>query len=332
MARRAIGRPERPGALYTRRAAVLGRVTPVSLLSLHSAQPGAGKSTVAVGLAGVLQRSGASVRLERSAGDDTAADDARTFAQVEGVRSTGRPAADPASFQDTDVTIVEAAGVGGAPSSHLGVGSAAIIVSRSGESDGPALAALIEATGAAGLIVTAAPPGTTDDAMAARARALHLPLLGWLPQDRLLAAPLIAGMAAAVGGELSGAPELHDEAVEWLQVGPISAHPGSDHFGRYPDQAVVTRHDKIDVALAALDAGAVCLILSGGAPSLPYVAQRAESEEFALIITPLATPEAVNRIGALYGRSAFRGARKRERARALLEPRVDLAALRALLA
>ena len=62
------------------------------------------------------------------------------------------------------------------------------------------------------------------------------------------------------------------------------------------------------------------------------MAQRAESEEFALIITPLATPEAVNRIGALYGRSAFRGARKRQRARALLEPRLDLAALRALLA
>ena len=121
-------------------------------------------------------------------------------------------------------------------------------------------------------------------------------------------------MAQAIDGELGGDATLWGEAAEWLQVGPISAHSGIDHFSRYPDKSVITRNDKLDVALAALDAEPLCLILSGGAPNLPYIAQRAEQEQFALIVTPLDTPQAVNRIGELYGRTPFAGARKRGRA------------------
>jgi BioD-like phosphotransacetylase family protein len=138
-------------------------------------------------------------------------------------------------------------------------------------------------------------------------------------------------MAAAVDGRLSGAREWYAEAVTWLQIGPISAHSGIEHFSRYPDKAVVTRNDKIDVALAALDSEPACLILSGGEPTLPYVAQRAESEDFALITTSLSTPEVVTRIGELYANTSFSGRRKVQRAAALASEHLDLATIRRVL-
>ena len=155
---------------------------------------------------------------------------------------------------------------------------------------------------------------------------IGVPLLAALPQDRLLSAPLVEAMAHAIQGELTGDAYLWREAAEWLQVGPISAHGGIDYFSRYPDKTVITRNDKIDVALSALDTQPLCLILSGGAPNLPYIAQRAEQEEFALIVTPLDTPDVVNRIGALYGHTPFSGARKLRRAGALLAACDDLLA------
>ena len=97
----------------------------------------------------------------------------------------------------------------------------------------------------------------------------------------------------------------------WARSAPTAASTTS---AATPDKSVITRNDKLDVALAALDAEPLCLILSGGAPNLPYIAERAEQEQFALIVTPLDTPQAVNRIGELYGRTPFAGARKRGRA------------------
>ena len=117
-------------------------------------------------------------------------------------------------------------------------------------------------------------------------------------------------IAPALDGQLSGDAELFDEASKDLVIGPVSAHEGMDYFRKYPDKTLITRHDRIDIALGALDYEPLCLILAGGEPTLPYVAQRAERESFALITTGLTTLEAVEAIGPLYGNSAFVGERK----------------------
>ena len=309
-----------------------------------SALPRDGKTVVAAGLAHALRRSGApsagnTVRLVRTPGGPSEATDAATFARLQGVRASGRPEnlVQTPPDSDTDhaptpdylvVEVPDPADCDALRDSDTPSATKTLLITRHAEADDPALQRAVQAAKPSGLIVNQCPTGAQADAGLAEAQRLAallgLPLLATLPQDRLLSAPLVEAMAKAIHGELGGDPHLWREAAEWLQVGPISAHSGIDYFGRYPDKSVITRNDKLDVALAALDSQPLCLILSGGAPNLPYIAQRAEQEEFALIITPLDTPQAVQRIGALYGDTPFVGARKLQRAVSLIAACPDL--------
>ncbi len=212
-----------------------------------------------------------------------------------------------------------------------------LLVSRYGQADDATIVRTAGETSAAGIVFTAVP---ADRLEAARSRVddlgshldAELLFLGAMPQDRLLAAPSVREMAQALSGTLHAPDELRDEALEWIEIGPITAHPGSVHFARLGSKAVITRVDRPDLALAALDTETACLILTGGQAPLSYVLERTQSEEIPLISTPLSTPDAVERLGPLYGRSAFVGRRKAERAVELARGHLDLSTLERLLA
>ena len=284
--------------------------------------PGDGASVVAAGLAAAVRASGASVRLARVGGDNRAADDARQFARLNGVRSSGEPAASLADVpDDADHTIIEAPA-----SAERSADDRVVLVARHGEADDDTLSRAIADLEPVGVVLNGVPERGEETA-AERVAALDAALIAALPQDRHLASPLVRDIAPAVNGALSGDAELFDEAARDLVVGPVSAHEGMDYFRKYPDKTVISRHDRIDIALGALDYEPLCLILSGGEPTLPYVAQRAERESFALITTPLSTVETVEAIGPLYGAAPFSGARKLSAAIDLIAPRLSAAAL-----
>ena len=298
-----------------------GRIL-VATLIVTSPLAGDGKSVVAVGLAAALRASGSTVRLVRAVGGDRARSDAEQFAEIQGVRSSGTPAEPNQLETDADLSIVEAGDLASAASLRQ-AGDSLILVIRQGETDDVTRERTIAEIQPAALVINAAPPDELES-IAQSAANLGAPVLGVLPQDRLLAAPSFSAMAEAVGGTLAGPDGLHDDAAEWLVVGPISAHGGIPYFDQFPHAAVVTRHDRVDIALGALNQSPAGLILTGGEPTLPYVAERVESEDFALIITGLSTAEAVNRIGDLYRQGQFQGPRKRQRAIDLVAEHVSL--------
>ncbi len=271
-----------------------------------STLPGDGKSVVVAGIAAALRSSGATVRATRIADSDGAAADAEQLEMLQGVR--GGAAAPAAEItDDADWTVVEALrdSVGGAKRD----GDRVILVARHGEADDDTLGSAINALSPDAVLINGV-PRNGEGAARERVAALGGTLLAALPQDRLLASPVVSQIAEAVSGELSGDEALFGEASRDLVVGPVSAHEGMDYFRKYPDKTVVSRHDRIDIALGALDYEPLCLVLCGGEPTLPYVAQRAERESFALIVTQMETVEAVNAIGPLYGTGAFSGERK----------------------
>ena len=211
-----------------------------------------------------------------------------------------------------------------------------VLVVRQGQADDATLEHAAAESGAAAIVLTSVPQGEEEEARA-RARAIaarldgSVTLAGMLPQDRLLAAPSLEQMAAVLETSLDASEGAGKEAVEWIEIGPITAHPGSIHFAVVGSKAIVTRGDRPDVAFAALDVDAQCLILSGGREPLRYVLERTEEDEVPLIATALTTSEAVQRLGPLYGEGTFSGTRKRERAARLIEQHVDLDALERLL-
>lgn len=266
---------------------------------------GDGKSVVAAGVAAQLRASGASVRLVRIDDGDSAAADAAQLARVNGVRGASAPTAASDIPSDTDHTVIEASSATEIDADHT------ILVVRHGEADDDTVSRAIADLEPGAVIVNGTPEHGAEAAMA-RVSGLGAAAVAVaaIPQDRHLAAPTIRDIAPAVEGELSGDETLYDEASRDLVIGPVSAHEGMDYFRKYPDKTLITRHDRTDIALGALDYEPLCLILAGGEPTLPYVHQRAERESFALIITGMTTLEAVDAIGPLYGDSAFIGQRK----------------------
>ena len=279
-----------------------------------------GKSVVAVGIASALRATGATVRLARIDDSESAASDAQQLARVNGVRGGSDPIAANDVPVDTDHTVIEASSAQGIDADRT------VLVVRQGEADDDTVSQALSDLDPDAVIVN----GVSEfggPAAVKRIADLGGNAIGAIPQDRHLAAPLVREIAPAVEGELSGDEELFDESSRDLVIGPVSAHEGMDYFRKYPDKTLITRHDRIDIALGALDYEPLCLILAGGEPTLPYVAQRAERESFALITTSLTTLETVAAIGPLYGNAPFVGERKLATAIELVSANVDAGAL-----
>ena len=282
-----------------------------------SSLPRDGKSVVASGLAMALRATGVSVRLVRLDDGESANDDASQFNRIRGVRTSDAALPADAIAEDTDHTIIEASANSEVSADYT------LLVVRHGEADDETASKAIADLSPSGVIVNGVPEHG-QSAARDRIAALGGRAIATIPQDRHLAAPTVREMTSALEGDLSGDEELFDEASRDLVIGPVSAHEGMDYFRKYPDKTVVSRHDRIDIALGALDYEPLCLILSGGEPTLPYVAQRAERESFALITTPLSTVETVAAIGPLYGEGPFAGQRKLSTAAALVSECVPL--------
>ena len=73
---------------------------------------------------------------------------------------------------------------------------------------------------------------------------------------------------------------------------------------------MIVRGDKPDLQLAALNAGAPCLILTGGQQTLSYVLDRCEEDEIPLLETSLETVAAVERIEGMFAAGPFTGGHK----------------------
>jgi len=296
-----------------------------------------GKTAVAVGLANRLRhdkRPAALIRLG-SPDDESAAADARCFTSLGlAAGETSRPlssdeaAAAVKGTPDTNFLLELPAGETARPGE-----APAVLVERFADLDAAKTAALSKTLGAsfAGLVVTATPASrlaTVSEELAGRG--VHL--LAVLPEDRLLAAPTIAEMAAALEAQALFLDGHAETIVERMTIASIASDPGQNYFVRFGPQAVIVRCDKPDLHLAALHTSTLCLILTGGRMPLGYVTERAESEGVPILITAKDTPAAVRTLEGLYAGGRFAGRPKAERIAQLMAERLDSDALRKALA
>ncbi len=293
------------------------------VLLIGGVEQGAGATAVATGLAHRLAYSGRAVRVERLAGDARAEGDAALYATLDFAESGGAPLSAEASL-------------GATPS-----GDAVLIVEAA---PGVDLAALAGRLGARSLLVApegaeAVPPAGGEllrtrarSASAGGADAGDVELR--LPEDRLLAAPTVGRLIEASHARVLARSRDGDAAIiEHILVGAIS-HDATDvsYFERHPRTAVVTRAEKVDIALGALRTGVSCLILSGGSDPSPYLLDRvASSRETTLLLAPEGTVETVRDLEGTFASTPFAGAAKVERAGELMAAAVDDAALTRLL-
>ena len=273
-----------------------------------------GKTTVTAALGRRLADTGRRVALWRLAGDANAATDARLLAGLAfNADRRSEPLEAAALSGEADVSLVEAPA--GDPRGALASLSARAVVVVAYADPLPAdLPSFCGALGqsCAGVAITRVPLRRLEATRAAAA-AIGVRLLGLMPEDRTLAAPTLGALAEAL--EAGGSPLniAAETVIDRPLISSISADPAQGYFARYGPNAVIVRGDKPDQQLGALNAGAPCLIVTGGLPVLSYVEERAAEEGIPVLRTRYDTLAAVERLEALYGVTPFSGRAKVER-------------------
>lgn len=264
-------------------------------LLLASPEPLSGKTTLAAGLCRRAVAAGRTVSLRRLAGGASDASDAALFDLL-----ASRPAS-------PDLVITEAP-AGDPRGAMAGVADGRVIVVAPAGSDPAAIADYCRGCGAAlaGVIVNKAPQRRSASLRAAF-EAAGVTLLGLLPEDRTLAAPVLRDVAAALGARASF---MNGEGLRPLDrplIASIAVDPGQGYLTRCAATAVIVRGDRPDLQLGAINAGANCLIITGDAPLLSYVLDRVEEGRVPLLRTDLGTVDVMSSIEALFESRPFAG-------------------------
>lgn len=282
----------------------------MAIIVVSGSEPGIGVTAVAAGLSHRLAYAGHAVRLERLGSGARAEADAGTFATLEFADASG-------AVVDADALQPSAEGV--------------TVVDASSLPDASGLATRLAAT----LLLVTPPAGIEGAPPNATVLVNHAkrPALLQLPEDRLLAAPTVGDLIAASQARVLARSIEGERAIcEHIVIGAISHDSNQPYFARYPRKAVVTRAEKVDIALSALRTDAECLILTGGSDPSPYLIDRvASGRSTTLLLTPEGTVETVRDIEGTFGRSAFAGDAKAESVGALMAAALDDAAVARLL-
>ena len=271
-------------------------------LFVVSATPLAGKTTIAAGLASKLAAQRVHCTLQRMGEDASAAADTALFAKL----SSGG-----------EVYITEA------PAGEMLAGGEGRVVYVATPSEDPK--GIAGSPSLAGVIVNRASPRKVDSIRAAY-EAAGVRLLGVVVENRLLASPTIGQVAEALAAEGENIAQSRDVPLDRPVIASIAADPGQTYFVRTDATAVIVRSDKPDLQLAALNAGATCLIVTGGYPVLSYVLERVADDEVPLMRTKLDTKETIQAIEGLFDAKPFSGgeAKLRRIEELLGEVNVDL--------
>lgn len=286
-----------------------------------------GKTTVAVALGRGLKDAGRTVALVRLAGDGYAEADAGLYAGLAfNDRRRPGPVEPQEAATDADITLMEAS-AGDPRGLTEPLAARALVVAAYADPLPADLPSFCRALGdsCAGIVITRV-PGRRLEATQAAARGTGVRLVGLIPEDRTLAAPSLAAIAEALEAETTFLDSAGDNVIDRPIISSISADPAQGYFARHNPKAVIVRGDKPDQQLGALNAGAPCLIVTGGLPLLSYVQQRAEEEGIPILATRYDTVAAVQRLEGLYGATPFSGQAKVERA-VELAGELDMSAL-----
>ena len=149
-------------------------------------------------------------------------------------------------------------------------------------------------------------------------------LLGALPEDRPMLGLTIQQIADYLGGRWVQDPENTEAHIERFLIGGNIMDRGTTYFGRYPNQAVVTRGARPDIQMASLMSDVCCLVLTGGDEPTEYVKAEAMQRGVPLILVESNTMETLEGLGGLVDLANAHSEQKIVRFLSLLRDNLDL--------
>ena len=155
---------------------------------------------------------------------------------------------------------------------------------------------------AGGVIINCVLPHRTrnvEEGLAAPLKKRGIPVLGAIPEDREMLAFTLGQVAEFLKGEWVREPEDPEAWVDRFLIGGNILDSGPNYFGRYPNQAVITRAARPDIQMASLMCDTKFLVLTGGEEPTEYIRVEALKRNAALLLVPGSTQETAESLGDL---------------------------------
>lgn len=324
----------------------------MSVLLVASHGPGAGKTSVAAGLATLIARNGASVSVCKPLSPAGRADPdavyfARNFRGGVAVASRDDPASlDAAASAASSLagisehTLVEVAnpvtgsGIASAITTGLAERLSARVIAVFGY-DAALSAVSVSSSVAplggsiAGVIINQTPRyrSTAAGNLLEELAAVGIPSVASLPEDRPMLSLTMNQLEQQLGGRWELEPTDGDEWVDRFLIGGNIMDSGAGYFGRYPRQAVITRAERPDIQMASLMQDTRCLVLTGGSRPTEYIRVEASKRDVPVLLVDTGTVTTADAVGNLLGAVVPHHAHKADRMADLLAERFDIARL-----
>ena len=167
----------------------------------------------------------------------------------------------------------------------------------------------------------------TCEELTSRVSEAEMRILGALPEERALLAFTVAELAEQINGEMLNNGEKSMALVESVMTGAMCVDSGLDYFGRKSNKAVVVRHDRPDMQMAALETATRCLVVSGGGEPVDYVRFKAEEKNIPVIMTQNDTDTVIKHIEALLESTRFHQDKKLNKLAEIMQANLDFKAI-----
>jgi hypothetical protein len=184
-----------------------------------------------------------------------------------------------------------------------------------------------------GVIYNIIPPNRESfvaDILAPSLERLGIPVLGRIPADRLLSSINVGDLAELLDGRVLAGEANLDNLVDDIVVGAMGQEHALSIFRKFHDLCVVTGGDRSDIMLAAMEAKARCLILTGNLYPSSIILGKAEELGIPVIMVGTDTFTTAERADMIIRSARTHEAKKLERVNELIDCCVDMQRLREL--
>ncbi len=181
-----------------------------------------------------------------------------------------------------------------------------------------------------GVVINAVPERRMESVKARVVPALEqneVKVLGVLPEDRALFSVTVRELAEHVGGSILNSQDRSNELVESLMVGAMSMDSALSYLTLKSNKAVITRGDRPDIQLAALETSTRCLVLTDNIDPMPSILSRALELEVPIVLVEKDTVGTMESLEDVFDRAVFYDEKKVERLGQILEKHLDLEAI-----
>jgi BioD-like phosphotransacetylase family protein len=150
-----------------------------------------------------------------------------------------------------------------------------------------------------------------------------IPVLGMMPEDRILKSTSIQDLATTLHAQILSGRDHLGNLIESVMVGAMGPEHSLSFFRKRFNQCIITGGDRADLQLAALEANAKCIVLSGNLYPSSIVLAKSEEMGVPMLLVEEDTLTAAEKAELLIRTARTHEPRKLERLQELMDIWVD---------